>query len=82
MDLMGPMHVESIVRKRYIFVCADDFSRYTWVEFLREKSDAFQAFDSLCLNLKREAVYHKKDCDDKNDHEREFENSQSTNFFN
>ena len=34
MDLMGPMQVESIDRKRYVFVCVDDFSRFTWVNFL------------------------------------------------
>ncbi|GAA0184028.1 hypothetical protein LIER_31342 [Lithospermum erythrorhizon] len=44
MDLMGPVQVESIGGKTYIFVCVDDYSKYTWVEFLREKSDAFAAF--------------------------------------
>ena len=41
MDLMGPMQVESLGGKRYVFVCVDDFSRYTWVDFIREKSDTF-----------------------------------------
>ena len=41
MDLMGPMQVESIAGKKYIFVCVDDFSRFTWVSFIREKSDTF-----------------------------------------
>ena len=44
MDLMGPIQVEIINGKRYIFVCVDDFSRFTWVDFLREKSDTFEAF--------------------------------------
>ncbi|XP_012842820.1 PREDICTED: uncharacterized protein LOC105963014, partial [Erythranthe guttata] len=48
MDLMGPMQVESIGGKRYIFVCVDDFSRFTWVEFIREKSDSFDVFKKLC----------------------------------
>nr|GEW65560.1 hypothetical protein [Tanacetum cinerariifolium] len=30
MDLCGPMHVESINRKRYVLVVVDDYSRYTW----------------------------------------------------
>ena len=29
MDLMGLMQVESIAGKRYVFVCVDDFSRFT-----------------------------------------------------
>ena len=28
-DLMGPMQVESIAGKMYIFVCVDDFNRFT-----------------------------------------------------
>ena len=36
-DLMGPTRTESLGGKRYIMVIVDDFLRYTWVEFLREK---------------------------------------------
>ncbi|KAK1565465.1 hypothetical protein Q3G72_027340 [Acer saccharum] len=41
MDLMGPMQIESLGGKRYIFVCIDHFSRFTWTYFLREKSETF-----------------------------------------
>ncbi|GJR04075.1 reverse transcriptase domain-containing protein [Tanacetum coccineum] len=34
MDLCGPMRVESINGKKYILVIVDDYSRYTWVDFL------------------------------------------------
>ena len=54
MDLMGSMQVESTGGRRYIFVCVDDFSRYTWVEFLKEKSYTFDVFEKLCLRLKNE----------------------------
>ena len=54
MDLMGCMQVESTGGRRYIFVCVDDFSRYTWVEFLKEKFDTFNVFEKLCLKLKNE----------------------------
>ena len=37
MDLCGPMRVESINGKKYILVIVDDYSRYTWVKFLRTK---------------------------------------------
>ncbi|GKE15526.1 retrovirus-related pol polyprotein from transposon TNT 1-94, partial [Tanacetum coccineum] len=40
MDLCGPMRVESINGKRYILVIVDDYSRYTWVFFLRTKDEA------------------------------------------
>ena len=36
MDLMGPMQVESIGGKRYVFVVVDDFSRFTWIYFIGE----------------------------------------------
>nr|GEU78025.1 retrovirus-related Pol polyprotein from transposon TNT 1-94 [Tanacetum cinerariifolium] len=37
MDLCGPMSVESINGKKYILVIMDDYSRFTWVKFLRSK---------------------------------------------
>nr|GEX00619.1 retrovirus-related Pol polyprotein from transposon TNT 1-94 [Tanacetum cinerariifolium] len=40
MDLCGPMHVESVNGKKYILVIADDYSRFTWVKFLRSKDEA------------------------------------------
>nr|GEU92564.1 hypothetical protein [Tanacetum cinerariifolium] len=40
MDLCGPMRVESVNGKRYILVIVDDYSRFTWVKFLRSKDEA------------------------------------------
>ncbi|GKE50352.1 retrovirus-related pol polyprotein from transposon TNT 1-94 [Tanacetum coccineum] len=40
MDLCCPLRVESINRKRYALVIMDDYSRYTWVHFLRSKDEA------------------------------------------
>nr|GEW12410.1 retrovirus-related Pol polyprotein from transposon TNT 1-94 [Tanacetum cinerariifolium] len=40
MDLYGPMCVESINGKKYILVIIDDYSRFTWVKFLRSKDEA------------------------------------------
>nr|GFC75536.1 retrotransposon protein, putative, Ty1-copia subclass [Tanacetum cinerariifolium] len=40
MDLCGPMIISSINGKRYIFVIVDDYSRDTWVHFLRSKDEA------------------------------------------
>nr|GFB60268.1 retrovirus-related Pol polyprotein from transposon TNT 1-94 [Tanacetum cinerariifolium] len=39
MDLCGPMHVESVNEKKYILVIVDDYSRFTWVKFLRSKDE-------------------------------------------
>nr|GEX72350.1 retrovirus-related Pol polyprotein from transposon TNT 1-94 [Tanacetum cinerariifolium] len=47
MNLYGPMHVESINRKRYVLVFVDDFSRYTWVFFLHSKDEAFEVLISF-----------------------------------
>ncbi|GKD43849.1 retrovirus-related pol polyprotein from transposon TNT 1-94, partial [Tanacetum coccineum] len=40
MDLCGPMRVASVNGKKYIFVIIDDYSRFTWVKFLRSKDEA------------------------------------------
>nr|GEY16050.1 hypothetical protein [Tanacetum cinerariifolium] len=40
MDLCGPMRVSSINGKKYILVIVDDYSRFTWVYFLRTKDEA------------------------------------------
>nr|GFB49023.1 retrovirus-related Pol polyprotein from transposon TNT 1-94 [Tanacetum cinerariifolium] len=39
MDLCGPMRVESVNGKKYILVIVDDYSRFTWVKFLRSKDE-------------------------------------------
>nr|GFA83892.1 retrovirus-related Pol polyprotein from transposon TNT 1-94 [Tanacetum cinerariifolium] len=38
-DLCGPMRVESVNGKKYILVIVDDYSRFTWVKFLRSKDE-------------------------------------------
>ncbi|KAI3681214.1 hypothetical protein L6452_36000 [Arctium lappa] len=39
MDLCGPMRTQSLGEKKYILVIVDDYSRYTWVKFLRSKDE-------------------------------------------
>ena len=39
-DLCGPSEIESIGGSKYILVIVDDFSRFTWVFFLKQKSEA------------------------------------------
>nr|GFB64323.1 Gag-Pol polyprotein [Tanacetum cinerariifolium] len=40
MDLCGLMRIATINEKRYVLVIVDDYSRYTWVHFLRSKDEA------------------------------------------
>ena len=51
-DLMGPKRTESLGGKRYIMIIVDDFSRYTWVEFLREKSKACEKLETFARDYK------------------------------
>nr|GEV23361.1 retrovirus-related Pol polyprotein from transposon TNT 1-94 [Tanacetum cinerariifolium] len=39
MDLCGPMRVQTINGKKYILVIVDDYTRFTWVKFLRSKDE-------------------------------------------
>nr|GEY79786.1 Gag-Pol polyprotein [Tanacetum cinerariifolium] len=50
MDLCGPMRVASINGKKYILVIVDDFSRFTWVKYLRSK-DETSYFIIMFLNM-------------------------------
>nr|GEU30606.1 retrovirus-related Pol polyprotein from transposon TNT 1-94 [Tanacetum cinerariifolium] len=39
MDLCGPTQVQTFNGKKYILVIIDDYSRFTWVKFLRSKDE-------------------------------------------
>ncbi|GJV55189.1 integrase, catalytic region, zinc finger, CCHC-type containing protein [Tanacetum coccineum] len=54
MDLCGPMRVASINGKKYILVIMDDYSRYTWVYFLRSKDETPKIIKKFCNTLKSE----------------------------
>jgi hypothetical protein len=41
-DLMGPFMYPSIKKSRVVLIFVDDFSRFTWIYFLRKKYEAFQ----------------------------------------
>ena len=59
-----------------MFVCVDDYSRFTCISFLREKSDTFNAFKILFLKLMREKNRQlKKAIGIRSGHGKEFENS-------
>ncbi|CAL8162045.1 unnamed protein product [Prunus armeniaca] len=81
MDLVGPIQTMSLGGKKYILVMVDDFSRFTWVSFLREKSETFQRFKSVCHLLQKEKMTsHLPLVRIRTDHGSEFENSQFLKF--
>ena len=46
-DLIGPMRTQSIGGRRYVLAIVDDFSRFAFVAFLREKLVAFEYFKAI-----------------------------------
>ncbi|GJW50587.1 retrovirus-related pol polyprotein from transposon TNT 1-94 [Tanacetum coccineum] len=51
MDMYGLMRMESINGKKYILVIVDDYSRFTWVRFLRSKDEAPEAIIKCIKNI-------------------------------
>ncbi|MCI00728.1 copia protein, partial [Trifolium medium] len=77
-DLMGPMQVKNLGGKRYVFVVVDDFSKFTWMNFIKEKSHTFNGLKDLCRHLEREkeGVIVRI----RSDHGKEFENAKFSDF--
>jgi hypothetical protein len=44
MDIFGLVAYVSIGRSKYGFVIVDDYSRYTWVFFMKDKSEVHKIF--------------------------------------
>lgn len=53
-DICGPINPISNGGKHYFITFIDDFSRKTWVHFLREKSESFIAFKSFRALVEKE----------------------------
>nr|GEV05057.1 hypothetical protein [Tanacetum cinerariifolium] len=51
MDLCGPMRVASFNGKWYVLVIVDDFSRYTWVHFLRTKDETLEVINNFLKKI-------------------------------
>ena len=78
MDLMGPKRTESLGDKKYILVMVDDYSRYAWVAFLRDKSEKFINFKDIGLKIQNEKKYPIERI--RSDRGREFDNSNFLEF--
>ena len=72
------MQTENLGRKKYVFLVVDDFFRFTWVIFLKGKSNTAKVCISLCLILQHEQG--KIIVRIRSDHGKEFENEEQNNF--
>ncbi|KAJ9556363.1 hypothetical protein OSB04_010977 [Centaurea solstitialis] len=79
MDLFGPVNVQSIAGKKYTLVIVDEFSKYTWVFFLRSKSDAPE--EIIMFVRKMERLNNLTVRSIRSDHGTEFKNSTPETFF-
>jgi GAG-pre-integrase domain len=59
-DICGPITPESFSGKRYFISFIDDFSRKTWVYFLKEKSEAFEVFKKFKVMVEKVTGRHIK----------------------
>nr|GEY58165.1 retrovirus-related Pol polyprotein from transposon TNT 1-94 [Tanacetum cinerariifolium]GEY58177.1 retrovirus-related Pol polyprotein from transposon TNT 1-94 [Tanacetum cinerariifolium] len=51
MDLCGPMRIASINGKRYVLMIVNDYSRYTWVQYLRSKDEAHEVIKTFLKRI-------------------------------
>jgi len=71
-DLFGLVSTASLYGSKYGLVIVDDYSRWTWVKFLRSKDHAYDAFSNFCTQIQSEK--ETKILKIRSDHGGEFEN--------
>ncbi|GJT79377.1 retrovirus-related pol polyprotein from transposon TNT 1-94 [Tanacetum coccineum] len=54
MDLFGPSAVRSYGGNHYTLVIVDDYSRYTWTRFLKDKTEAFNQFEIFSKKIQNQ----------------------------
>nr|GEW65174.1 retrovirus-related Pol polyprotein from transposon TNT 1-94 [Tanacetum cinerariifolium] len=54
MDLFGPSSVQSYEGNRYTLVIVDNYSRYTWTRFLKDKTEAFDQFEIFSKKIQNQ----------------------------
>jgi transposase InsO family protein len=79
MDTVGPSWVRSMGGKWYILVIVDDYSRHSWVFFLKNEDEVFEHFQSLVLRLNNEHPNCSKGIH--SDNGTEFRNASFDQFF-
>jgi transposase InsO family protein len=78
MDLFGPIAYISIGGSKYCLVIVDDYSRFTWVFFLQEKSQTQDTLKGFLRWTQNEFRLRIKKI--RSDNEMEFKNSQIEGF--
>ncbi|WVZ89697.1 LOW QUALITY PROTEIN: hypothetical protein U9M48_036066 [Paspalum notatum var. saurae] len=73
MDLFGPTSYTSIGGNNYGFVIVDDFSRYTWVYFLEDKTEVAHVFSKFAKRAQNE--FNTSIVKIRSDNGREFDNT-------
>ena len=53
-DVCGPITTSSLGKNNYFLLFIDDFSRKTWVYFLKQKSEVFEAFKTFKATVENE----------------------------
>ncbi|KAJ9544997.1 hypothetical protein OSB04_024704 [Centaurea solstitialis] len=77
-DLFGPTNVMSIGKKSYCLVIVDDFSRFTWVYFLKTKDETSGLIKSFVTRIENQANLKVKVI--RSDNGTEFKNSDINSF--
>jgi transposase InsO family protein len=78
MDLFGPVAYISIGGSKYCLVIVDDYSRFTWVFFLQEKSQTQETFKGFLRRAQNEFGLRIKKI--RSDNGTEFKNSEIEGF--
>ncbi|GJU94716.1 retrovirus-related pol polyprotein from transposon TNT 1-94 [Tanacetum coccineum] len=72
MDLFGPSAIQSYGGNRYTLVIVDEYSRYTWTRFLKDKTEAFDQFEIFSKKIQKQLGCLIVSI--RTDHSREFDN--------
>ncbi|KAH9745480.1 hypothetical protein KPL70_004087 [Citrus sinensis] len=59
-DVCGPFKPNSLGKTNYFLLFIDDFSRKTWVYFLKQKSEVFEAFKKFKVAVEKKSGYQIK----------------------
>ncbi|UYV72349.1 hypothetical protein LAZ67_9002732 [Cordylochernes scorpioides] len=78
MDLCGPMPYQSLGGSKYFFVLVDDFSRRTFIYFLKNKDETLGKFEEFKARVENELNLKMKDV--RTDNSTEFTNHRFKNF--
>ncbi|GJT54745.1 retrovirus-related pol polyprotein from transposon TNT 1-94 [Tanacetum coccineum] len=79
MDLFGPVSPMSINHKKYTLVIVDEYSRYTWVQFLKKKHQAAEIIMSFIRMVENQNDVKVKQI--RTDNGTEFRNHELKSFY-